>query len=62
MSKMMTCEVCKDAGVQTVIPHDEVGVALMREHFAQAHPEVDLTAPERFYQPKNEISDRWYPR
>ena len=41
-ARVAKCNVCSDPGDVFKVPLDEIGVELMKAHFAEKHPEVTL--------------------
>lgn len=37
MAANLNCEICRKEGVETLIPYDEIGVALMKQHLMSKH-------------------------
>lgn len=45
-SQLLTCELCKKEGKETLIPYDPVGIELMKQHLYSEHNLTWLVEPK----------------
>lgn len=50
MPDMISCVQCKTDGSPFVVPYDEIGVALMRQHMQSEH-QINRTPPQGDHRP-----------